>query len=299
MIVLTYRAPVAMVRRCVDAVLADRDDVTVIVVDNGGAVTADALPAGVRLLTTGSNLGYAGGMNTGIAAALEAGSDRIALLNDDTLVTAGWLDALETALDSDPTIGAAQPKLLLGDGTTTGSPLMQSLGVRVRRDGAGIDIGYGEPDTDDTTVAPIEHFSGAAVLMRRQFVVDVGGFDERFECYYEDIDLSRRGRATGWRYVVVPTSVVYHQMSATSRSMPDQRRYWQERNRLWLLARWGGPLDIGCGLARSAARLLRHPTRPQWRAIVDGVRGAPQRLAERRRGDAPTRRFTTTVDDRR
>ena len=279
-VVLTYRARPQLVRRCLDAVHAAGGADRVLLVDNGATVSQAHIPPGVALTSLPENRGYAGGMNAGLAAALAAGATTVVLLNDDTAVTPGWLTPLAAALDAGDRIGAAQPKLLLA----AEPPVLQSAGVRWRADGAGIDVGYGEADRgqhDRAGELPI--FSGAAVALSAAFLADVGGFDERYFMYYEDIDLALRGRAAGWSYRFVPESVVIHEMSTTASAMPDQRRYWQERNRLWCLFRHGTPTAIGRGLLLSAARLARVRSRVQAQAIADGLRGAPPRWRERRR----------------
>jgi GT2 family glycosyltransferase len=89
-----------------------------------------------------------------------------------------------------------------------------------------VDVGqYDEP-------AEIFAWSGAAALLRRAYLDDVGGFDERLFLYYEDFDLSWRGRARGWRYLYVPDSVARHVHTASSVEGSERFDYYVERNRL-------------------------------------------------------------------
>ncbi len=78
---------------------------------------------------------------------------------------------------------------------------------------------------------------GGAVLLRRGYLDDVGLFDERLFLYYEDTDLSWRGRLRGWRYVYVPASVVRHRHAQSSGVGSPMFRYYTERNRLLVLAK--------------------------------------------------------------
>ena len=262
----------------------------VVVVDNGQSldraavdrvVGAGGSAATVDLVTTEENLGFAGGMNAGITHALERGADAVAVLNDDTVVEPGWLDALASHLE-DERVGAVQPKLLLDrpGGGATREPVIASVGMRVRDDGAGIDLGYGEVDRGQYAQAVgIDLFTGGAVLLTARFLADVGGFDERYFLYYEDIDLARRGRERGWRYLVEPGAVVHHAMSSTASTLPGLHRYWQERNRLWWLFRHGSPYQVARGLLLSLLRLAKHPIRSQATAIRDGVAGSALVLA--------------------
>lgn len=302
-VVLTYHADAERLAACLASVAAATSTSRIIVVDNGAtltpadvaAATSGAATSGheVELLQPGENRGYAGGMNVGLAHALAAGHDAVAVLNDDTVVRPDWIERLLPHLAAGA--GAVQPKLLLPDGR------LQSLGVRLRADGAGIDIGYGEPDTvlsatasSDTAPAAgtvhsahsahsVELLSGGAVLFARRLLETVGGFDERYFLYYEDIDLSLRAGAAGFRLVVEPAAVVEHAMSTTTLRQPAVRRYYQERNRLWCLARHRGWRQLALGLVRSAARCAKHPTtKAQWRATLDGLRGVSARRRERR-----------------
>ena len=94
---------------------------------------------------------------------------------------------------------------------------------------------------------------GSAVLLRGSFLESVGPFDERLFLYYEDIDLSLRGRELGWRYEAVPASMVRHAHSASTVADSDLVRYYNDRNRLLVLARHRGTGAV----TRAALRLVR------------------------------------------
>ncbi|CAN5647007.1 glycosyltransferase family 2 protein [soil metagenome] len=294
-VVLTYRPDPGVLERCVASVIRSGDADAVVVVDNGGHVSRDRLlttvgaetgpdtvPTALEVLTPGDNLGYAGGMNVGIARAATLGARAVALLNDDTCVGHGWLTALAAVLDPADRIGAAQPKLLFAD---RDPPIVNSMGVTVESNGCGVDIGYGEPDDGRfDTRREIDVFTGGAVLLAADFLVDTGGFDERYFLYYEDVDLARRGSERGWRYVVEPKAVVWHIGRATTSREPSQYRFWQERNRLWCAFRHGSPPMVARALGRSLLRWGRHPRSSQGRAILAGLAGARRGRSERRRG---------------
>lgn len=295
LVVLTYRADPGFFDACLRSVIRSGDADRVIVVDNGQTldrrrvddlvVSAGGSIDDVALVVPTENLGFAGGMNAGISEALAAGASAVAILNDDTEVEPGWLRHLTDALLPDG-VGVAQPKLLLverlGDRRPGDGPVIQSVGMGVRYDGAGIDVAYGEPDRGQYGARPIELFTGAATLFDAHFLRAVGGFDERYFLYYEDIDLGRRGTEAGWTFVNEPAAVVHHAMSSTARTVPGLHRYWQERNRLWWLFRHGSITQILLGLGLSLGRLAKHPTRPQARAILHGLGGMRWCLRERR-----------------
>ena len=119
--------------------------------------------------------------------------------------------------------------------------LLNGVGVELSREGFASDHGYLEPDEGQFDVpGEIDAWSGSAVLLRGSFLETVGPFDERLFLYYEDIDLSLHGRELGWRYEAVPASMVRHAHSASTVADSDLVRYYNDRNRLLVLARHRG-----------------------------------------------------------
>jgi N-acetylglucosaminyl-diphospho-decaprenol L-rhamnosyltransferase len=281
-VVLTFAAPDGMLEACVRALRTDgSDDLMIVIVDNGraAALLPGAVQAGVEIIETGRNLGYAGGMNVGIERALQAGVTAIALLNDDVVVQPGWLHPLLAELDRDPAVGAVQPKLLY-----PGFPRrVNSLGVTLGSDGAGTDVGMGELD-DDQALEPrdIELFTGGAVVVRAEYLRRVGVFDERYFMYYEDVDLGLRGSASGWRYRCAPESWVEHRGGATVAGVGRRTAFLRERNRLWILFGYRPAGDIVRGVWLSIRRLRFSPRWTHFTALCAGCAAAP-RLAMRRR----------------
>lgn len=298
-VVLTYSADPSTLAGCLRAAATAHDTDELVLVDNGGRWT----PEGARQLIADSgadlpltvlrcfrNLGFGGGINAGLSVALDRGASEVAILNDDARPAPDWITKLRRHVGGH--IGAAQPKLLLPDGR------VQSVGVDWRRDGAGRDTGYGAPDDGrHDGVTTIRCFTGGAVLFSRQFLLDVGGFDARFHLYYEDVDLALRGAAAGYRFVVDTAAVVVHAMSHSTSAEPARRRYYQERNRLWCLARHGTIGGLGLGLVTSVARGVRHPTGAQWTAIRDGCAGIVSRRRERRAGLVRTTTLPMPTND--
>ena len=280
-VVLTYDAPEGMLERCVASVVASGDASSIFVVDNGNRATSRLRDSACEVVPTGSNLGYAGGMNVGIRLALARGAEAVALLNDDVEVDAGWLGPLEAEL-ADERVGAVQPKLLATPPRADGMVLVNSVGVELGRDGAGRDIGLGEPDGPQFAGAhDLDLFTGGAVLLRAEFLRDVGLFDERFFLYYEDVDLGLRGRRRGWRYRFSGASTVHHAGGVSTSKAAGHTAYLRERNRLWILIRHRPLGDLARGTWLSARR-LRHP--PRWvhaRAMAAGLAAAPRLVLAR------------------
>jgi N-acetylglucosaminyl-diphospho-decaprenol L-rhamnosyltransferase len=285
-VVLTFAAPPGMLEDCLASLRASSpvpdDEINVYVVDNG-TMAARRLAARPELgtctlITSIRNSGFAGGMNIGIERALADGAHTVVILNDDVVVDTNWLAPLMTEFTFDDRVGAVQPKLLIADSEPA---LINSLGVRLGADGAGLDIGIGELDTGENDARPIELFTGGAVALRASFLREVGMFDERFFLYYEDVDLGLRGTERGWTYRCAPASRVMHRGSATTSSQPDRTAYLRERNRLWILVRHRPIGDVARGFWLSVRRVRHHPRRVHLRALIAGVGAIPRLLISR------------------
>ena len=151
---------------------------------------------------------------------------------------------------------------------------------------------------------------GGAVLLSVRYLREVGIFDDRYFMYYEDTDLSWRGRLAGWRYRYVPDSVVRHEHAASSKEGSPLFQHFVERNRFLTLARnapWPmfsrGVVRVparhrGDLQARRRAAVLRHRSRPSPRFALRRLR-AYAGLREAASRQLATRRRQASVDGRR
>ena len=267
-VVVTHSAPAAVLEQCVAAIRRAAGVDRIIVVDNGGSATV----AGddIELMRV-VNHGYGAAANIGFRRAFELDASAIALLNDDVVVRAGWLEPLVAALAGER-VGAAQPKLLIAGSRPA---RVNSLGVMIGADGAGTDIGDGTLDVVVGAASEIARFTGGAVLFAPDFLRATGGFDERFFLYYEDADLGGRGAELGWSYRLVPASVVDHGRGMSTSGDPERTRYLQERNRLWHAFRHAGPGTTARAVWLSVRRLRHRPRGVHAKALVVGLTGAP------------------------
>jgi GT2 family glycosyltransferase len=189
--------------------------------------------------------------------------------------------------------------------------IVNNVGSVLIEGGYGADRGFLEPDQGQYD-APADVFAwcGGSVLLRPAYLADVGLFDERFFLYYEDTDLSWRGRSRGWRYRYVPGAVARHVHAASTGEGSPTFQHYVERNRLLMLVK-NAPAPMA---ARAVWRYLLttlsyarrdllapvlglHRPRPttvvrRARSFVDFLRLAPATLAERRR----VRRRATVAD---
>lgn len=188
--------------------------------------------AGVRTVELDRNLGFVGAVNAGIEASR---GDYVALLNNDTEVTPGWLEALvETG--SQPEVGLVGSKLVYPDGR------LQEAGGIIFDDASGWNYGkFDDPEREQYTYQrDVDYCSGAAILLRREVLKAVGNLDEYFApAYYDDVDLAFSVREAGLRVVYEPRSVVVHHEGIThgTDELTGIKAY-QEVNRLKLRQKW-------------------------------------------------------------
>ncbi|MCY3763026.1 MAG: glycosyltransferase family 2 protein [Gemmatimonadetes bacterium] len=212
----------------------------VIVVDDGGGAPslqeARARFPGIEVISNEGNRGFSYSCNRGLEA---AGTEYSVLLNDDTRVTANWLEPLIAAAEADEAIAACQPKLLSAadagsfDYSGGAGGYIDRLGYTFCR-GRLLD----EVETDDGQYdLPADLFwtCGSAMLVRTEAVRRVGLLDLDFFMHFEEIDLCWRLRLAGYRLVAVPSSVIYHH---AGRSLPPasfRKSYLNHRNNLVML----------------------------------------------------------------
>ncbi|MEA2429460.1 MAG: hypothetical protein QOF37_3088 [Thermoleophilaceae bacterium] len=185
-----------------------------VVVDNGAppreiAAVAQRFP-GVRVLPLGRNAGFAGAVNRGLAHGITGSTEIAVVLNDDVVVSPESLDTLVKALMEDRAAGSAAGVLLERD-----SPRIDTAGIRCDAGLASRDVGKGLSLAQLDACAPPLGPSGGLAAYRLSALRQVGGFDERFFAYYEDLDLALRLQAAGWTCRLVPGAIGRHTGSAT------------------------------------------------------------------------------------
>ncbi len=133
-----------------------------------------------------------------------------------------------------------------------GIAVVNNVGTELLPGGFAADRGYLEPDAGQfDTPCDVDAWCGGGVLLRREYLDDVGLFDEELFLYYEDLELAWRGSKRGWRYRYVPDSVVHHLHAATSGRGSSLKQFYDERNRLLVLARHGSLVAATAAAMRS------------------------------------------------
>ncbi|NTW00471.1 MAG: glycosyltransferase family 2 protein [Oscillochloris sp.] len=287
-VIVSYNT-VGLLRACLASLHSCVLPLRVLVVDNASADGSAAMVCaefpGIELIVLDTNAGFASGTNTGLAALgllgpgggrLETGGVRqkvrsstgerpasyLLVLNPDTEVRPGAIEAMVTFLEAHPRVGMVSPRLLNPDGTSQAAafrfptPLMTALDLFPPGEVLPGRL-YGSwwhgryPQERGDTPFPIDHPLGACMLIRPEVIAEVGGFDEGYFMYSEEIDWCWRIRAAGWAIWQQPAAHVVHVGGASTRQF-----------------RWKMLVALYRSRARFAATHYRSPARLAHRVVV-------------------------------
>lgn len=243
----------------------------VIVADNASsddsvAFLQTAFPT-VKVLQLPENYGFAKGYNEALK---QVHSDYYILLNSDVEVEPGWLHPLMALIQSDDTIGACQPKILMYDNKASfeyagaAGGWLDSLGYPFAR-GRVFDfceLDHGQYNDN----APVFWASGAALLVRAKLYHELGGLDEFFFAHQEEIDFCWRMQLAGYKVMVCPASVVYHVGGGTLPKGNEWKVFLNFRNNLVMLAK---NLPLYQSIWKIPLRFLLDSI-SAWKSLFDG-----------------------------
>lgn len=256
--------------------------ISVLVVDNGSRDDSvdrmKRLCPDAELIRLPTNLGFAGGYNAGIEQSLASDAEYIFLLNNDTVIFPDTIHALVVAMQEwDVTV----PKILFHDSPSQ----VWAAGARWRFfPPSVIMIGYERRDCPQYNVPrPLDYATGCALMLKRQVIGTVGGFDPDYQNYQEDYDLCYRIRAAGFRIGYVPTARLLHKVSMTlGEGSPQKWRFlgrntvlfYRKHNRFppWML--WSFLIWVS----------IRESLKCQPTVLPDFWRGVREGLAALKRG---------------
>jgi GT2 family glycosyltransferase len=274
-------------RRCL-AHLAEQSQLPeqILIMDNGS--TDGSLAAGRHAIQSdprladrtvihelGANIGFAAACNQGIAAAT---TEFVALLNPDAFPESGWLAALVTTARAFPGCAAFGSRQMLAGR----SNILDGIGDRWHLTGLSYRDGHGRALTPaDLEAREIFSPCAAAALYRKHAVLAVGGFDEDYFCFGEDVDLGYRLRLAGHGARCVPDAVVDHVGGGSTPG--DVATYFGHRNVVWTLVKnTPGPLLVISLLGHLCQSILVGVVlgfRGRGRAFVRGKQEAVRGLA--------------------
>lgn len=293
-VIVTYRRPdlLAECLRSVDrALLVVGEETELVVVDNGSNDGTSEFVRrqfrGAVLVHLPTNVGFTRAVAEGIR---RASGEWVLLVNDDVVVEPDAVRHLLATGRTSPNVGSVAAQMRFADRPD----VINSAGIEVDRLGVATDRLVGA-SVESSETEPVEVFgvSGGAALYRRRMLDEIGGFDESFFAYLEDVDVAWRARMRGWRALYCPTAIAYHHHSATLVHGSPLKYFLVGRNRIRLLAKNAHPGHLWrYGLAIAAYEVayvafvvLSDRTLAPLRGRIQGVRewrryrneGAPER----------------------
>jgi N-acetylglucosaminyl-diphospho-decaprenol L-rhamnosyltransferase len=238
----------------------------------------------VRVLAQDFRAGFGANHNTVIRATT---GRYVYVLNEDTTAEDWAFERIVAYLDAHPRVAALGPRLVYPDGRLQDSawrfptPLVSALGL--------LTVGrLGVKQSHGTAPRSVDWVMGAAIVLRREALEEVGLFDEEFFLYSEEVDLQFRLRQAGWEVHYFPEATVVHHESQFSAEIPERRinEMWRSRHRYWrkhhssagarvAALATGAQYALRAGAAplarRSSRRMLLH-ARDSWRVSGPGLR---------------------------
>jgi GT2 family glycosyltransferase len=253
--------------------------------------TSEACAAypGLRVLALNDNYGWAGGYNAALRIALREDYEYVYLLNNDCTVGTNFLSVALEAIKGDAQLATVGSTVLLVDELSPRAHLDHSC------------ISDARINTREPMVRLIDTTSGAGMLVRMQAVKDLGFFDERFFCYYEEAEWCFRAREHGWRIALANKSIVYHRERGSD--LEGNAAYYMARNQFLfgdLVQDPGAPRPLwkficfyrGFRIANAARRAGR---RNASLAVASGMWDALTGKYGKRGSRTPPRLFTYVV----
>jgi GT2 family glycosyltransferase len=199
--------------------LAQQVDELLVIANIPGSLP-EVMPESVRVLTNDAPLSFAANANLGAANTTH---ELVLIANPDAVPEPGAVPALRDFMVSRPRAGAAGPKMLYSDGTwqasrrrfpTVGGTLVRRTPLRLLFPPLRWQRRHYLLDERPDEPAPTDTMLGAFILLRREMLDEIGGWDAGFRMYGEDIDLNYRAARAGWERWYVPAAVVRHEYAA-------------------------------------------------------------------------------------
>lgn len=291
-----------LLRACLDSLKSSAALAIEIVVvdaassDGSAEMVAREFPP-VKLIASADNLGYSRGNNIGMAA---SHGRYLLILNPDTAVAGDALDALVAYADAHPEVGIVGPRLLNADGSpqasrrrypTLATAFFESTWLQPFAPRRVLDRYYARDVPDEAAALAADWLTGACLLVRRGVYEQIGGFDEEFFMYSEELDYCRRARAAGWQIMYLPEARVYHYEGGSSEQAMPERHIRFQRSKIRYFRKYHGRLAGGVlrlfllasylqQLALEAAKgfvghkrdLRRQRVSAYWRVLRSGLR---------------------------
>lgn len=278
-----------IIEMCLDSLLAQTyDNLEIVVVDNASTdgslqFIREKYPQ-VVVSPQSKNLGFAGGVNRGIE---KSSGEYVALLNSDAQADPNWISMLLVSMLQGDRVAACGSKML----DYSDRKVIDSTGIRMFSSGRATDRGYGEIDVGQyDQMEEIFGACGGAVLFDKRVIQSLGGFDENFFVYLEDVDLAWRLRNAGYKTLYCPEAIVYHMRSRSTSKTSFTQRFYGGRNRILILLKnmpvrqllANFPIIFLFELTSVVYDLLRYRDFAQFRGKLDAFRNYSKFMSYRK-----------------
>lgn len=240
-----------LLRRCLQSIAEGQGDLDVQIVvvdsgsDDGSADMVSSEFSHVALIARDENVGFPRGNNLGLS---RARGRHVLLLNPDTIVVGQALSRMVSYLDAHPQVGALGPQLRFPDGQIQSSRRRFPTVAMAFFESTWLEpwapqrvlAYYRMLDHADDATAEVDWVVGAALMVRRQVVRQVGFLDEGYFMYSEELDWCRRIRDAGWKVVYLPTAQVIHYVGKSSEQAVTARHIHFQRAKLRYFRKYHG-----------------------------------------------------------
>lgn len=205
----------------------------------------------VRVIANAENVGFTRANNQALAVAQ---GRYLFLLNPDTELRPGALAALMSYMQANPHAGILGPKLYFGDGSlqssrrrfpTLATAFVESTRLQQWFPRNRVLTRYYMLDTSDDSTQPVDWINGSAMFVRRAVYDMVGGFDERFFMYSEELDWCYRAKQAGWQVVYVPSAQVTHYEGKSSEQVAAHRDIYFHSSKVRFFEKYRGRFVAG------------------------------------------------------
>ncbi len=277
-VIIPHWNGIDVLQECLESMLATvYRDLEIIVVDNdsqdGSADWVAQNYPDLTLIRNQDNYGYAGGCNRG---AEKASGDYFIFLNNDTVHSPDWVSELVNVMESDPEIGAVQPKILnyyrrdVFDYAGGSGGQLDILCFPFARGRIFLEQEQDRGQYDD--IQKIFWASGTAIMVRKSAFIAASGFDESFFAHMEEIDLCWRLIKMGRSIMVAPQAVIYHKNAVSLPMHSYRKNYLNHRNSLYMMfsnypLKWIGLLGP-VRVALEYVALVYALTKLDWKHIL-------------------------------
>lgn len=272
--------------KSIDGLEKSNYKISVVVVDNASVDNSVSSLQDVKLknasyllIENKENLGYAGGMNTGIKHALSKGADFIMLLNNDVVLHKDMLKEMIITAGKHRKAGIICPKIYFAKGyefhkdkykkSDLGKVIWYAGGEIDWANAIGSNKGVDQVDKGQfETVEETDFATGNCMFIRSKAIKDTGSFDKDYFMYLEDVDICVRMKKSGWKILYSPKAKMWHKVAQSSAIGGDLNDYFIIRNRMVFGMKYA-PLRTKIALIRQSMNLLRNGRDWQKTAIKD------------------------------